>query len=70
MTGIKPTNGVVHPADLVIVAAGGWTLSLVPEVDTILETTAGSVISIQLPKDRPDLWEKFDPKNFPVWSWK
>lgn len=69
-TGIKTADGTEHLADLVIVAAGGWTPSLVPEASTILETTAGSVVTIQLPKEKPDLWEKFDPKNFPVWSWK
>lgn len=37
---------------------GGWTPSVVPEVDGLLETTAGSVCTIQLPKERHDLWEK------------
>ena len=36
------------------------------EVSHLLETTAGSVATIQLPRDRPDLWERFSADNFPV----
>lgn len=48
---------------------GGWTAGLLPEADGLIETTAGSVVTIQLPKDRPDLWERFSPENFPVITW-
>lgn len=41
-----------------ICVGGGWTPSVVPEVEGLLETTAGSVCTIQLPTDRHDLWEK------------
>lgn len=68
--GIRTADGQTHSADLVIVATGGWTPSLVPESDRLLETTAGSIVMIKLPKDRQDLWAKYDPANFPVWSWK
>lgn len=37
---------------------GGWTPGIVPECAGVLEATAGSVINIQLPHDRPDLWDK------------
>ncbi|RWA04218.1 hypothetical protein EKO27_g10888 [Xylaria grammica] len=37
--------------------------------DGLIETTAGSVATIQLPKDRPDLWDRFSPENFPVVTW-
>lgn len=40
-----------------------------PEAEGILETTAGSVITVQLPQDRKDLWDKFSPEHFPVWSY-
>ncbi|KAF2140328.1 uncharacterized protein K452DRAFT_230780 [Aplosporella prunicola CBS 121167] len=70
VTGVTTADGTLHPASLVIVACGGWTPSLVPESDTIIEATAGSVLTVRLPKNREDLWKKFDPENFPVWSWK
>ncbi|EME85806.1 uncharacterized protein MYCFIDRAFT_40622 [Pseudocercospora fijiensis CIRAD86] len=69
ITGIVTTGIERHTADFVLVACGGWTPSLIPETEEILETTAGSVLSIQIPKERKDLWDKFDEKVFPVWSW-
>ncbi|KAI1134630.1 FAD dependent oxidoreductase [Hypoxylon sp. FL0543] len=66
---VHTADGLEYPADLVVVAGGGWTPSLVPEVQGLLETTAGSVANIQIPKDRPDLWERFAPENQPVISW-
>ncbi|XXG95303.1 hypothetical protein Hte_001564 [Hypoxylon texense] len=62
-------DGSEHCADLVVVAGGGWTPSLVPEVQNLLETTAGSVATVQIPKDRPDLWERFGAENQPVIAW-
>ncbi|KIJ36772.1 hypothetical protein M422DRAFT_34130, partial [Sphaerobolus stellatus SS14] len=68
--GVMTADGVFHPADLVIIAAGGWTPYLVPDTRKLLETTAGSIISIQLPplQERPDLWDKYSGKNWPVVS--
>ncbi|KKY17180.1 putative sarcosine oxidase [Phaeomoniella chlamydospora] len=66
---VKTADGQVHVADLIVVACGGWTPSLLPECSHILETTAGSIGTIQLPKDRKDLWERFAPENFPVLTW-
>lgn len=66
---VETADGKVHAADLVIVAGGGWTPSLLSEASDLLETTAGSVATIQIPKDRKDLWEKYAPENFPVFSW-
>ena len=65
-------DGTSFPADLVIVAAGGWTPSIVPEVADLLQTTAGSVAKIQLPpqNERPDLWKKYSSSEFPCWSWR
>lgn len=68
--GIVTADDTRHPADLVIMAAGGWTPSLLPEAENLIETTAGSVLSIQLPEDRRDLWDKYSPEQFPVWSWR
>lgn len=69
-TGIRTKDGQSHPASLVIVACGGWTPFLLPATDRLLETTAGSIVMIKLPQDRQDLWTKYSPSNFPVWSWK
>ena len=46
---------------LTATAGGGWTPGILPEVAGILETTAGSVCTISLPEERPDLWEKVRP---------
>ncbi|CAK4032624.1 L-saccharopine oxidase [Lecanosticta acicola] len=69
VTGIITAGMERHSADLVLVACGGWTPSLLPDVDRLLETTGGSVLSIQLPKHRQDLWDKYAEEKFPVWSW-
>ncbi|KAI0890851.1 FAD dependent oxidoreductase [Annulohypoxylon nitens] len=66
---VRTADGLRHVANLVVVAGGGWTPSLVPEVQGLLETTAGSVANIRIPKDRPDLWERFAPENQPVITW-
>ncbi|KAI9730745.1 MAG: hypothetical protein M1834_005714 [Cirrosporium novae-zelandiae] len=69
ITGIETADGLFHPAKLTIMACGGWTPSLVPEMDGLCETTAGSVATIQIPRDSP-LYSRFAPENFPVWTWK
>ncbi|WWC61545.1 uncharacterized protein I303_104129 [Kwoniella dejecticola CBS 10117] len=69
VTGLRTADGKEHAADVVIVAGGGWTPSIIPEVENLLETTAGSVVTITLPKDRQDLWDKFSPEKFPVWAY-
>lgn len=66
---LSTADGIAHPADLIIVAGGGWTPSLLPEVSELLETTAGSVATVQIPKHRRDLWDKYSPENCPVISW-
>ena len=68
---IETGDGQTNTADLVIVAGGGWTPSLLPQAHTagLLETTAGSVATIQLPRERVDLWDKFAPENCPVITW-
>ncbi|KAI1388106.1 FAD dependent oxidoreductase [Hypoxylon trugodes] len=66
---VHTADGSEHIADLVVVAGGGWTPSLIPEVQGLLETTAGSVANIQIPMDDPDLWGRFAPENQPVISW-
>lgn len=58
VSGLKTVDGKKHLADVTIIACGGWTPGVIPEVEGLLETTAGSVVTIQLPEDRQDLWEK------------
>ncbi|KAH0846006.1 hypothetical protein FOPE_12421 [Fonsecaea pedrosoi] len=50
-------------------ACGGWTPSLIPELDGICETTAGSVVMLKIPPKSP-LFERFDPERFPSWSYR
>jgi sarcosine oxidase/L-pipecolate oxidase len=69
VVGIKTKDGELHPAALTIVACGGWTPTLLPEMDGLCETTAGSLAMIQIPPDSP-LRERFSPENFPVWQYK
>ncbi|KAF8499498.1 FAD dependent oxidoreductase [Gautieria morchelliformis] len=68
--GVKTADGATHAAQLVIVACGGWTPSLVPDTRNLLETTAGSIVSLNLPPrgERPDLWERFSGARWPVIS--
>ncbi|KAJ5088673.1 hypothetical protein N7456_012289 [Penicillium angulare] len=68
--GVETRNGDRYLADLVIVAGGGWTPSIVPGVADLLQTTAGSVVKIELPEKRPDLWKKYSSAEFPCWSWR
>lgn len=69
VSGIVTTGIERHSAHLVLLACGGWTPSLLPEAENLLETTGGRVLSIQLPPNRKDLWDKYSEENFPVWSW-
>lgn len=71
ITGLTTADGTHHPATLLILATGGWTPSLLPATHPLLETTAGTVLTVRIPRaTRPDLWAKYDPATFPVWSWK
>ncbi|KAL1869339.1 hypothetical protein Daus18300_005551 [Diaporthe australafricana] len=66
---VETADGKVYEADVVVVACGGWTPSLVPEACNLLETTAGSVATITIPKSNTELWDRFSPQNFPVVTW-
>ncbi|KAE8395458.1 FAD dependent oxidoreductase [Aspergillus alliaceus] len=68
VTGIKTANGNSHLAAVTIIACGGWTPSLLPEIDGLCEATAGSIAMIQIPDGSP-LRERFAPENFPVFQW-
>jgi sarcosine oxidase/L-pipecolate oxidase len=67
--GIVTKDGKKHPADLTIMACGGWTPSLLPQLDGLCEATAGSVIMYKIPPTS-SLWDRTSPENFPTWLWK
>lgn len=69
VVGVKTQDGRKHPAEKVVMACGGWTPSLVPQLDGLCETTAGSVIMLKIPPDSP-LFDRFAPERFPSWMWK
>ncbi|KAF9887175.1 hypothetical protein FE257_010429 [Aspergillus nanangensis] len=68
ITGVRTADGVSHCAELMIMACGGWTPTLVPQLDNVCETTAGGVCIFQLPPDST-LWDRFAPENFPTWTY-
>ena len=67
VTGVLTADGVEHAAALTIVAGGGWTPTLVPELDGLCETTGGSVLFYKIPRESP-LWDRFSSKNFPSYQ--
>lgn len=66
-TGIKTRDGQSHSADLVVVACGPWTTSVLPDSHRSVEATMGTVMFVDIPSHREDLRKKFHPDNFPVW---
>ncbi|RDL31799.1 Uncharacterized protein BP5553_09201 [Venustampulla echinocandica] len=68
--GIKTYDGKRHFSDLVIVAAGGWTASIIPEAHNAVEATAGTVMFVDIPQDRQDLRRRFHADHYPVWSYQ
>ncbi|CAM9011053.1 unnamed protein product [Wickerhamomyces anomalus] len=70
VSGIVTKDGVEHSADLVILAAGPWSASLLPELGGLSEAHSGNVVLIKVPKEEQALREKFSPKNFPNIGWR
>ena len=68
VVGVQTRDGVAHPAELTIIACGGWTPSLIPQLDNLCETTAGSVSIFQLPPGSA-LWDRLAPERFPTWTY-
>lgn len=69
VTGIKTADDTTHDAEIVIMACGGWTPSLLPAMDGLCETTAGSVLLYKIPEGSP-LRERFSAAKFPAWMFK
>ncbi|EJU02621.1 FAD dependent oxidoreductase [Dacryopinax primogenitus] len=56
-------------AGLVVVATGAYTPLLLLQSRACATATAGTLVTLQLPPSRPDLWARFDPKRFPAVIW-
>ncbi|PSN61690.1 putative sarcosine oxidase [Corynespora cassiicola Philippines] len=69
ITGITTKDGKQHLAALTIMACGGWTPSLLPQLDGLCETTAGSVVMYKIPRESK-LWDRFAPGNLTTYMWK
>ncbi|KAM0464945.1 hypothetical protein ACHAPV_001936 [Trichoderma viride] len=67
IAGIATADGKSHPAALTILCCGGWTPSLLPSLDSLCETTAGSVFMLRIPESSP-LRKRFHHSRFPSWS--
>ncbi|KAJ6171845.1 hypothetical protein N7470_000912 [Penicillium chermesinum] len=65
--GIQTRDGQSHFADIIIVACGPWSSSVVPEAHRSVEATMGTLMFIDVPSNRQDLRERFHPDNFPIW---
>jgi sarcosine oxidase / L-pipecolate oxidase len=69
VTGIITEDDRSHFAHKIIMCCGGYTPSLIPDLDGLCETTAGSVIMMKIPPVSP-LYSRFAPENFPAWMWR
>ncbi|KAJ6011771.1 hypothetical protein N7499_013256 [Penicillium canescens] len=70
VTGLKTTNGIVHDADIVVIAAGSFSTQILPELSYHLESSAGSLATFKIDRGNTALWEKYSPERFPVMTWK
>ncbi|KAJ5836282.1 hypothetical protein N7447_002308 [Penicillium robsamsonii] len=66
--GVKTRDGKTHSAEMTVLACGGWTPVLLPELDGLCEATAGSVILFKIPRQSP-LWDRLGADQFPTWMW-
>lgn len=67
VSGMQTADGREHESVLTIMACGGWTPALVPQLDGLCETTAGSVATFKVPRSS-ELWDSLAPERFPVWT--
>jgi glycine/D-amino acid oxidase-like deaminating enzyme len=61
--GVSTASGEQHQADVVIVAAGAWTPSLLPHLSDVMWTTAQPVMHVDAGGDR-----RWRAPSFPVWA--
>jgi sarcosine oxidase/L-pipecolate oxidase len=69
VVGIETADGTGHQAAMTIIACGGWTPTVLPQLDGLCETTAGSVAILQIPEGSP-LRDRFHHSRFPSWAFK
>ncbi|CAI6097337.1 unnamed protein product [Clonostachys chloroleuca] len=67
--GIRTADDKKHLAEMTIMACGGWTPSLLPELDGLCEATAGSVVLLKIPESS-HLRQRFSPSRFPSYTFK
>lgn len=67
LKGIRTRDGRSHRAALTVMACGGWTPVLVPQLDGLCEATAGSVALLKIPRSS-SLWERLSPERFPTFT--
>ncbi|KAI9736660.1 MAG: hypothetical protein M1834_000864 [Cirrosporium novae-zelandiae] len=67
--GVCTKDKSIHIVELVVAACGGWTPTVVPKLDSICETTGGSVTLIKIPRSSP-FYDRFVPEYFPTWMFK
>lgn len=68
--GVVTKDGSLHSSNVVIIACGAWSPSLVPQLESINQATSGNIIVIKIPEDRKDLINKYSIQKFPVVAWK
>ncbi|KAI0376372.1 FAD dependent oxidoreductase [Hypomontagnella monticulosa] len=68
--GLRTKDGVLHEADVVVIAAGSYSTQLLPDLAYHLESSAGSIANFKIDPANTALWDKFSPENFPVMTWK
>ena len=63
ISGVRTRDGVAHSADVVLVAAGAWTPSLLPHLNRVMWTTGQPVVHVDAGSD-----PRWRPPAFPVWA--
>lgn len=63
ISGVRTRDGATHSADLVLVAAGAWTPSLLPHLDGVMWTTGQPVVLVHAGDDA-----RWRAPAFPVWA--
>lgn len=66
--GIQTADDKEHSADLVIVSAGSWTTSLVPQLLHRTQASLANIVYLEIPKTRQDLIYKYS--EYPHIQWK
>lgn len=65
VVGVRTADNVSHYGDAVLVSAGAWSASIVPELASIIVASGQPVIYVRVPEE---LKERYSSKSFPVWT--